>query len=100
MLQELQTNTAVFAKQTVDKATALGETLEGEQLKKAHEICVNSLKEFQSGVDQLIQALESGNAEQLDQINDALDKANQEGARYQEELKKLAEELDVEMETK
>ena len=100
MLQELQTNTAVFAKQTVDKATALGETLEGEQLKKAHEICVNSLKEFQSGVDQLIQALESGNAEQLDQINDALDKANQEGARYQEEIKKLAEELDVEMETK
>ena len=48
----------------------------------------------------LIQALESVNAEQLDQINDALDKANQEGARYQEELKKLAEELDVEMETK
>lgn len=100
MLQELRTNTAVLAKQTVDKAIALRETLEGEQLKKTHEICVNSLKEFQSGVDQLIQALESGNSEQLNQINDTLDKANQEGTRYQEELKKLAEELGVELETK
>ena len=100
MLQELCTNTAVFAKQTVDKATALGETLEGEQLKKVHEICVNSLKDFQSVVEKLIQALESGNAERLNQINDTLDKANQEGTRYQEELKKLAEELGVEIVTK
>lgn len=97
MLQELRTNTAVFAKQTVDKATALGGTLEGEQLKKVHEICIHSLKEFQSGVDKLIQALESGNADQMDQINESLDKANQEATRYQEELKKLAEELDVEL---
>ena len=100
MLEELRTNTANLAKQTVDKATALGKTLEGEQLKKVHGMCVDSLKDFQSGVDQLIQALESGNSEQLNQINDTLDKANQEGTRYQEELKKLAEELGVELETK
>lgn len=97
MLEELRTNTATLAKQTVDKATALGETLEGEQLKKVHEMCVTSLKDFQSGVDQLIQALESGDAGQLEQINEMMDKANEDGNKYNEELKKLAEELDVEM---
>lgn len=100
MLEELRTNTATLAEQTVDKATALGETLEGEQLKKVHEICVTSLKDFQSGVDQLIQALESGDADKLEQINETMNKADEEGNRYMEELKKLAEELDVEMTTK
>lgn len=100
MLQELSTNTAELAKQTVDKATALGETLEGEQLKKVHEMCVNSLKDFQSGVDQLIKALEDGDAEQAAQVNDTMTKANEEGTQYQEELKKLADELGVEVETK
>lgn len=100
MFQELSTNTAELAKQTVDKATALGETLEGEQLKKVHEMCVNSLKDFQSGVDQLIKALEDGDAEQAAQVNDTMTKANEEGTQYQEELKKLADELGVEVETK
>lgn len=100
MLQELRTNTADLAKQTVDKATALGETLEGEQLKKVHEMCVTSLKDFQSGVDQLIQALENGDADLGQQANDIMSKANEEGEKYTEELKKLAEELDVELQTK
>lgn len=100
MLEELRTNTANLAKQTVDKATALGKTLEGEQLKKVHGMCVDSLKDFQSGVDQLIQAMESGDTDQLTQVNDLLDKANEKGTQYQKELEKLAEELGVEMETK
>lgn len=99
LLQELRTNTSDLAKQTVEKATALGETLEGEQLKKVHEICVTSLKDFQSGVDQLIQAVENEDDSQLSQINDLMSKANEEGTKYMEELKKLAEELDVEMTT-
>ncbi len=100
MLQELRTNTADLAKQTVDKATALGETLEGEQLKKVHEMYVTSLKDFQSGVDQLIQALENGDAELAQQANDIMGKVNEEGEKYTEEVKKLAGELDVELETK
>lgn len=99
LLQELRTNTSDLAKQTVEKATALGETLEGEQLKKVHEICVTSLKDFQSGVDQLIQAVENEDDSHLSQINDLMSKANEEGTKYMEELKKLAEELDVEMTT-
>lgn len=97
--QELRTNTSDLAKQTIEKATALGATLEGEQLKKVHEICVTSLKDFQSGVDQLIQAVENEDDSQLSQVNDLMSKANEEGAKYMEELKKLAEELDVEMTT-
>lgn len=99
LLQELRTNTSDLAKQTIEKATALGATLEGEQLKKVHEICVTSLKDFQSGVDQLIQAVENEDDSQLSQINDLMSKANEEGTKYMEELKKLAEELDVEMTT-
>lgn len=100
MLEELRTNTANLAKQTVDKAVALGKTLEGEQLKKVHGMCVDSLKDFQSGVDQLIQAMESGDTDQLTQVNDLLDKANEKGTQYQKELEKLAEELGVELEIK
>lgn len=100
MLEELRTNTANLAKQTVDKAAALGETLEGEQLKKVHGICVSSLKNFQSGVEQLIVAMESGDSAQVDKVNDIFSKADEEGTQYQNELKKLAEELGVELEKK
>lgn len=100
MLQELSTNTADLAKQVVDKATALSDTLEGEQLKKVHEIYVSALKNFQSGVDQLVQALENGDTDKVAEANNIMTKANEESKKHQEELKKLADELGVELETK
>lgn len=99
-LQELSTNTKDLAKQTLDKATALGGTIEGEELKKAHELYVACIKDFQSGVDQFIQALENGDAEQMTQVNETLDKANGENTQYMEAIKKLAGELGVEVEMK
>lgn len=97
MLQEFSTNTADLAKQVVDKATALGEKLEGEGLKKVHEVYVNSLKNFQSGVDQIIKALKDGDTDLASQGSDMIGKANEETSSYEEKLKKLAEDLDVEL---
>lgn len=99
-LQEFSTNTSDLAKQAVDKAASMGKKLEGEKLKKVHELYVASLKDFQSGVDQFIQALENGDADMMNQVNETISRANEESSNCQKELKKLAEELDVEVETK
>lgn len=99
-LDELSKNTADLAKQTVEKATSLGKDLEGEKLKEVHQLYVDSLKDLQSGIDQFIQALESGDADKMTQVNESLDKANEESKKTTEELKKLAKELDVEVEMK
>lgn len=97
MLQEFSTNTADLAKQVVDKAAALGEKLEGEELKKVHEVYVNSLKNFQSGVDQTVKALKDGDTDLASQAADMISKANEEASNYEGKLKKLAEDLDVEL---
>lgn len=96
-LDELSTNTADLAKQAVDKATALGKKLEGEELKKVHELYVTSLKDFQSGIDQFIQALENGDSDLGTQANDTMSKATEETEKYMKELKKLADDLGVEL---
>lgn len=96
-LEKLKTETADLAKQAVDKATALGQKLEGEQLKKVHETYVTALKDFQNGVDQMVQALESGDADQVNQANETMNKASEGATTYTEELKKLASELGVEL---
>lgn len=96
-LDELSTNTADLAKQAVDKATALGKKLEGEELKKVHELYVTSLKDFQSGIDQFIQALENGDSDMGIQANDTMSKATEETEKYMKELKKLADDLGVEL---
>lgn len=97
MFQELSTNTANYMKQTIDKATSLGGTLEGEQLKKLHETYVSSLKELQNGIDQLAKATESGDAELAAKASETLSKANEDEIKYMNELKKLADELGVEV---
>lgn len=96
-LESLKTETADLAKQTVDKATALGQKLEGEQLKKVHEMYVTALKDFQNGVDQMIQALENEDTDLVNQANDTMNKASEGATKYTEEVKKLAGELGVEL---
>lgn len=95
MLKELETKTKDLAQQVIDKATALGEGLENEELKKVHEKYISSLKSFQSGVDKAIQALKDSDQALGEKANESIDKANEEGEAYLEELKKLAEKLDV-----
>lgn len=97
---ELNANVTDSLKQAVDKATAMEKEIEGEKLKKVHKLYVDALKDLQSGVDQFIEALESGDADQMTQVNETLSKSNEESAKYMEELKKLAKELDVEVEIK
>lgn len=99
-VQELSTNTADLLKQTVDKAADMGKKLEGEKLKKIHEQYVTSLKDLQSGVDQFVQAMEDGDADKMTQVNEVLGKSNDGRKKYQEDLKKLAKELDVEIQNK
>lgn len=99
-LQEFTSNTVDLAKQTLDKATALGGTIEGEELKKAHELYVACIKDFQSGLDQFVQALENGDSEQMTQVNETLGKANEENTQYMDAIKKLADDLGVEVEMK
>lgn len=99
-LQELSTNTVNSLKEAVDKATSLGTKLEGEKLKKVHELYVAALRDLQSGIDQFIEVLKSGDADKMTQVNETLAKANEEATNYLGELKKLAEELGVEVEIK
>lgn len=96
-LDGLKSETVDLAKQVVDKATEVGQKLEGEQLKKVHEMYVSALKDFQSGIDQMIQAMENEDSDQLDQANETLSKASEGITKYVEELKKLADELGVEL---
>lgn len=99
MLDELSKNTSDLLKQTVDKATSIGGKLEGEQLKKVHEMYVTALKDLQSGVDELVQALENGDADLASKANETIGKANEGETKYIEELKKLGEDLGVEVTT-
>lgn len=99
-LEELSTNAVEPLKEAIDKATALGKKLEGEKVKKVHEQYVTALKDLQSGINQFIEALESGDADKMTQVNETIGKANEEAAKYMEELKKLGKELDVEVEIK
>lgn len=66
-------------------------------MKKVHEVYVNSLKNFQSGVDQTVKALKDGDTDLASQAADMISKANEEASSYEEKLKKLAEDLDVEL---
>lgn len=98
-LEGLKTETTDLAKQAVDKATEVGQKLQGEQVKKLNEMYVTALKDFQSGVDQMIQALESEDTDQVTQANEAMTKASDEAIKYTEEMKKVADELGVELKT-
>ena len=89
MFDELSKNTTDLVKQTVDKATSLGEKLEGEELKKVHEMYVTALKDLQSGIEQLVKGVENGDADIVSQANEVLGKSNEEETKYMEELKKL-----------
>lgn len=100
MLDELSTNALDFTKQAVEKATAMEKDLKEESVKKVHALYVSSLKDLQSGIEQLTQALENSDSDQASKANETLGKANDESAKYQEELNKLAKELDVKLETK
>lgn len=99
MLQEISTNTSDLVNQAVDKAEKLGKTLEGEDLKKVHEIYVTALKDMQSGIDTLITALEEEDADKMDTVNEYITKGNDEYNKYMEELKKLGDDLGVEVTT-
>lgn len=99
-LDGLKSETADLAKQAVDKATEVGQKLQGEQLKKVHEMYVSALKDFQSGVDQMIQALENEDTDQVTQANETMNKASEGITKYVGELKKLADEIGVELKDK
>lgn len=99
-LEGLKTETVDLTKQAVDKATEVEQKLEGEQLKKVHGMYVSALKDFQSGLDQMIQALENEDSDQVTQANEAINKASDEITKYIEEVTKLADELGVELKAK
>ena len=66
-------------------------------MKKVHEMYVTALKDFQSGIDQMVQALESDDNDQVTQANETMEKASEEAVKYTEEVKNLASELGVEL---
>lgn len=96
-LTELSTKTKEDLKQLVDKAVALGNKLEGEELKKVHNEYIASVKDLQSGVEQVITALENSDSEQVTQANELLNKANEESKKYLSALNTLASDLGVEL---
>ncbi len=98
-LKELNTNTITLTKQAVEKATSLGDSIKGEKLKKTHAIYVSSLKNFQSGVELLIQVLQNDETDKIEQVTEFMNKANEESSQYLTEIKKLAEELGVEFQS-